>query len=56
LLRLGQHSDMAYAATYLASDESSFVTGVLLPVDGGLTASVKMDLTGALREASDGPV
>jgi len=56
LLRLGRHSDMAYAATYLASDESSFVTGVLLPVDGGLTAAVKMDLTGALREARDGPV
>jgi len=54
LLRLGRQSDMAYAATYLASDESSFVTGALLPVDGGLTVAVKMDLTGALGELNAG--
>lgn len=33
--RWGRASDIAYAALYLASDESSYVTGVLLPVDGG---------------------
>lgn len=33
----GKPVDIAYAATYLASDESAFVTGVALPVDGGLT-------------------
>ncbi|HVM08313.1 MAG TPA: SDR family NAD(P)-dependent oxidoreductase [Acidimicrobiales bacterium] len=27
--------DVAYAALYLASDEAAFVTGVVLPVDGG---------------------
>ncbi len=32
--------DVAYAALYLASDESAFVTGVLLPVDGGQTTMV----------------
>jgi len=36
--RLGQPIDIAYAVRYLLSDESSFVTGVDLPIDGGLTA------------------
>jgi NAD(P)-dependent dehydrogenase (short-subunit alcohol dehydrogenase family) len=30
--------DIAYGAVYLASDESRRVTGVLPPIDGGLTA------------------
>jgi NAD(P)-dependent dehydrogenase (short-subunit alcohol dehydrogenase family) len=30
--------DIAYGAVYLASDESRWVTGLLLPVDGGLSA------------------
>jgi NAD(P)-dependent dehydrogenase (short-subunit alcohol dehydrogenase family) len=33
--RWGRASDIAYAALYLASDEAAYVTGVLLPVDGG---------------------
>ena len=36
--RLGEPEDVAYAAVYLASDEARWVTGVLLPVDGGYTA------------------
>lgn len=32
--------DTAYAALYLASDEARFVTGVILPVDGGQLARV----------------
>ncbi len=36
--RLGRPSDIAYAARYLLSEESAFVTGIDLPVDGGLTA------------------
>jgi meso-butanediol dehydrogenase / (S,S)-butanediol dehydrogenase / diacetyl reductase len=36
--RLGTPMDVAYAAVYLGSDESSWVTGVALPVEGGYTA------------------
>jgi 3-oxoacyl-[acyl-carrier protein] reductase len=36
LRRLGTAEDMAYAYLFLASDESSFITGEVLPVDGGL--------------------
>jgi NAD(P)-dependent dehydrogenase (short-subunit alcohol dehydrogenase family) len=28
--------DIAYGALYLASDEARWVTGILLPIDGGL--------------------
>jgi NAD(P)-dependent dehydrogenase (short-subunit alcohol dehydrogenase family) len=35
--RMGEAWDVAYAALYLASDEAKYLTGVLLPVDGGLT-------------------
>jgi NAD(P)-dependent dehydrogenase (short-subunit alcohol dehydrogenase family) len=36
--RLGKAQDIAYAALYLASDESQWVTGIALPIDGGYTA------------------
>ncbi len=36
--RVGEVEEVAYAALYLASDESSFVTGAQLLVDGGWTA------------------
>lgn len=36
--RLCQPEEIAHAALWLASDDSSFVTGVALPVDGGFTA------------------
>ena len=36
--RLAQPEEIAYGALYLASDESAFVTGIALPIDGGYTA------------------
>ncbi len=36
--RFGRPEDIAYGALYLASDESSFVTGAELVIDGGWTA------------------
>jgi meso-butanediol dehydrogenase/(S,S)-butanediol dehydrogenase/diacetyl reductase len=36
--RLGQPEDIAGLVVYLASDESSWMTGAILPVDGGYLA------------------
>ncbi|OGO90504.1 MAG: short-chain dehydrogenase [Coxiella sp. RIFCSPHIGHO2_12_FULL_42_15] len=38
LKRMGMPLDIAYAALYFASDESSFVTGAELLIDGGIMA------------------
>ncbi len=38
--RQGSAWDVANAALFLASDESAFITGVLLPVDGGQAARI----------------
>jgi NAD(P)-dependent dehydrogenase (short-subunit alcohol dehydrogenase family) len=35
---LGEPEDVAYAVLYLASDESKFMTGAELVIDGGFTA------------------
>lgn len=37
--RIGEPEDIAAAAAFLASDDASFITGVNLPVDGGVSAS-----------------
>jgi NAD(P)-dependent dehydrogenase (short-subunit alcohol dehydrogenase family) len=36
--RIGEPSEVAGAIVFLASDEASFITGVVLPVDGGFLA------------------
>jgi 3-oxoacyl-[acyl-carrier protein] reductase len=36
LTRLGRPQDVAAAVAFLAGDEAGFVTGVVLPVDGGM--------------------
>ena len=38
LKRVGKPTDIANSAIFLLSDESSFITGTELIVDGGLTA------------------
>lgn len=39
--RNGQPIDVAEAILYFASDRASFITGVVLPVDGGVTARLR---------------
>ena len=38
--KMGTAWDVAHPALFLASDEAGFVTGVMLPVDGGQSARV----------------
>ena len=38
--KMGTAWDIAHAALFLASDEAKFITGVVLPVDGGQSARV----------------
>jgi NAD(P)-dependent dehydrogenase (short-subunit alcohol dehydrogenase family) len=38
--KMGTAWDVAWAAVFLASDEARFITGVLLPVDGGQSARI----------------
>ena len=42
--------DVAYAALYFASDESRWISGVIMPVDGGLLAATPLAVYGNLDE------
>jgi NAD(P)-dependent dehydrogenase (short-subunit alcohol dehydrogenase family) len=39
--RIGTGDDIAYLALYLASDESSWITGQKLSIDGGVTTGYR---------------
>ncbi len=50
--RVGEPEDIARAALFLASDDASWITGAVLPVDGGLTAGLRrmaVDLQAGLQ-------
>ena len=42
--------DVAYAALFFASDESRWISGVVMPVDGGLLAATPLAVAGNLDE------
>lgn len=53
--RLGMPAEVAAAAHFLCSDEASFITGVILPVDGGIAAGwERYDLTLPSEISPDG--
>ncbi|MEW6355659.1 MAG: 3-oxoacyl-ACP reductase family protein [Planctomycetota bacterium] len=40
--RYGEPADVANVVVFLSSDEASYITGQVIPVDGGMTVAVKM--------------
>ena len=48
--------DVAWAATFLVSDEARWITGVTLPVDGGVMAVTPLLMAGPMRAVESPPV
>ena len=40
LKRMGTAWDVANASVFLASEEANYITGLIMPVDGGLSAHI----------------
>lgn len=51
--RVGRPTDIAQAALFLASDSSAFMTGTVIPVDGGMTAVTQSTLIPSLAAAAE---
>lgn len=51
LKRRGLPEDVAQAALFLASDRSRFVTGIVMPVEGGVTAGDPVNHLSEIMEA-----
>ena len=51
--RIGDPQDVAGAALFLASDEAAWISGAVLPVDGGLTAGNMKMVQEILNESDD---
>jgi NAD(P)-dependent dehydrogenase (short-subunit alcohol dehydrogenase family) len=51
LRRWGEVDDVAGAAIWLSSDASRYVTGALIPVDGGLSVGLPERWLGAMQLA-----
>ena len=51
--RVGEPEDVAGAALFLASDEAAWISGVVLPVDGGLTAGNLEMVREIIKEPDD---
>lgn len=59
LARIGQPDEVANVVVFLASDRASFMTGSIIPVDGGFMAHTPPyadQLRAATQPAADGPV
>ena len=48
--RTGVPDDIANAIAFLCSEEASFITGVVLPVDGGLSIQLQEDLVNGIKD------
>jgi len=50
LKRIGSPADVAQAALYLASDRSQYVTGIVMPIDGGVSTGDAVNHLKALMD------